>query len=73
MILADVIKKGFSSFGNGHFETAAILDREGETIIVVPIDDISNLKEKYLNAKFLSIGSSTLKPDRIRIRIDVSR
>ena len=73
MILANIIEKGFSSFGNGHFNSAAILDNEGETITVIPIDQIKNLDEEYLNAKFLSIGSSTLTPDRIRIRIDVSR
>lgn len=73
MILTDVISKGFDSFGNGHFESVSILDREGETIMVIPMDDIKNIDEKYLNAKFLSIGSSTLRPDRIRIRIDVSR
>ncbi len=73
MTLAEITNKGFDSYGNGHFDSASILDNEGETITVIPIDQIKNLDEKYLNAKFLSIGSSTLKPDRIRIRIDVSR
>lgn len=73
MILKDVIQKGFDRIGNGYFETASILDREGETIIVVPVNELDTIDEQYLNAPFLGIGSSTIKPDRIRIRIDVLR
>lgn len=73
MILKDVLEKGFDKIGNGHFETVSIIDREGETITVLPIDELNTIDERYLNADFLGIGSSTLKPDRIRIRIDVLR
>lgn len=73
MTLKDVIRKGFDKIGDGNFKTASIIDKEGETITVIPIDQLNTIDERYLDAAFLGIGSSTLKPDRIRIRIDVLR
>lgn len=73
MKLRTVFEKGFDHIGGGQFNSVSILDREGETIKVVSIDEISTVDESYLDAEMLSVGSSTLKPDRIRIRIDVLR
>lgn len=70
MTLREVINKGFEHIGNGNFNSVSILDKEGETIKVVSIKDLPTVDEEYLKAKFISIGTSTLKPDRLRIRID---
>lgn len=70
MTLKDVINKGFDKFCNGQCDSISIIDSEGETIKVVPLDQLETIEEKYLNARFVSIGSSSLKPTRARIRID---
>lgn len=73
MKLRTAFEKGFDHIGGGKFNSVSILDREGETITVVSIDDAFSIDECYLDAVMLSVGSSSLKPDRIRIRIDVLR
>lgn len=73
MKLREAFRKGFSHIGSGQFDSVSILDREGETINVVKFSDLATIEEKYLDAQFLSIGTSALKPDRLRIRIDVLR
>lgn len=70
MTLKEVIEHGFDKFCNGQCDSISILDAEGETIKVVSLDQLKTIEEKYLNARFVSIGSSSLKPTRARIRID---
>lgn len=68
--LKDIIDSGFDRFCGGHCDSISILDRDGETIKVVPLDQLDMIEEKYLNSTFMSIGSSSIKPTRARIRID---
>lgn len=70
MTLSDVIDKGFDRFCEGKCDSVSILDVEGETIKVVNINDLDKIEEKYLQASFISIGSSSIMPTRLRIRID---
>lgn len=70
MTLSDALDRGFKHIGNGNFNSISLLDKEGETIKVIPIENTSIIDSKYLNTKVLAVGSSSLKPDRLRIRID---
>ena len=70
MTLNDVIQKGFERFCNGQCDSISILDKDGETLKVVKIDKVDDIDDKYLNCAFISIGSSSIKPTRVRIRID---
>lgn len=69
--LKDVISRGFDRFCNGQCDSISLLDAEGETIKVIPLDQVDTIEEKYLNARFISIGSTSIKPTRARIRIDI--
>ena len=70
MTLSDAFNRGFKHIGDGNFNSISLLDKEGETIKVIPIENTSIIDSKYLNTKVLAVGSSSLKPDRLRIRID---
>lgn len=72
MTLKDVLEKekDFSRFGRGKWDSISIRDADDETIAVVKIGEYDNLDEKILNARFLSIGSSSAMPTRLRIRIE---
>lgn len=70
MNLSDVINRGFDKFCGGHCDSIAILDVEGETLQVVPLDKTDMIAPEYMQSKFLAIGSSTIKPSRVRVRID---
>lgn len=72
MTLKDILEKekDFSRFGRGKWDSISIRDVDDETIKVVKIGEYDSLDEKILNARFLSIGSSTAMPTRLRIRIE---
>lgn len=64
-------EKDFKKFGNGIWESVSLRDKEGETIKVVPLNELDQLEDQYLNAKFLTIGSNTRNPNRLIICIDI--
>lgn len=72
MTLKEFIDKegDFSKFGTGNWEDISLRDKDDETIGIYALSDIANIKEDYLNADFMAVGSSTIKPTRLRIRIN---
>ena len=70
MTLSDVVKKGFDKFCEGKCDSISILDVEGETIKVLKMDELEKIEAKYLESDFISIGSSSIMPTRLRIRIN---
>lgn len=72
MTLKDMIikEKDFKRFGKGQFDSLSIRDPKNETLKITSIKDALNLDEKYLNADFISMGSSTYAPTRLIIRIN---
>lgn len=63
-------EKDFSKYGRGKWDSISIRDVDSETLQVVKIDEIDKIEDKYMNARFLSVGGNSSTPTRIRIRID---
>ncbi len=70
MKLSDFLSNGLEKFSRGQCDSISILDAEGETLQVVAMDKFDTIKPEYLSADFAAVGSSTLKPTRLRIRIN---
>lgn len=70
MTLRDIVNRGFDMFCGGMCDSVSILDKDGETIKVVTLDKLDTIDDIYLDSNFISIGSSSIKPTRVRIRID---
>lgn len=70
MTLKKAMSRGFDRFIGGRCDSLAILDKEGETLVVVPLDQKDTIDQKYLDANFISITSNSLVPTRLRLRID---
>ena len=73
MTLKELIEKekNFARYGHGKWDSISLRDIDGETIKVYELKDIGSIKEEYMNAEFLSLGSSSLKPNRLRIMINI--
>lgn len=71
MTLRQVLEKekDFCRFGRGKWDSISVRDIDDETIQVVKLEDATKLDDKLLDSEFLSIGSSTITPTRLRIRI----
>lgn len=73
MTLQDVISRDgetkFFRFGNRAWDSISIRDIDGETLQVISMNALDTIDIKYLNSEFLSIGASSERPNRIRIRI----
>ena len=67
MTLKDVIRKGFDKIGDGNFKTASIIDKEGETITVIPIDQLNTIDKRYAGIRKGRFGRYDAYPFKYEI------